>query len=583
MGKATAGLGGPAPEASAEPPGGSDDRLISLPGRSPVLDAAQLGTLRGYGSERDVAAGDVLFADGDETYDLIVLIAGTADIIEGYGHPGASVIASYGPSEFLGEIGMLTGQRAFLSAVASSAGRVLTVPVGQLRRLMAQEPGLSDLILRTFLLRHSILMSRGTGLTLIGSRFAPDTRRLLEVLARNRLLWNWLDLEASPEAEQMLRGLDVPVADLPIIIVPGGPVLRNPGSRALLDALAISGNAGSYPPGVCDLLVVGAGPAGLAASVYGASDGMATTLAEDTALGGQAGTSSRIENYLGFPAGLSGEELATRGTLQAQKFGVRIKLAAKATSLSFEDGVHRVRFDDGEAIQARSVVIATGARYNRLPLDHLAEFEGVGVYYAATQAEAQACGTGPVAIVGGGNSAGQAALFLSRSCVAVHLIIRRDALDASMSRYLVDRIERTSGIVVWPSTQVTALTGTNHLEAVRLRRAGQPEASELAVTGLFVFIGAKPGTGWLAGQLAEDRHGFLLTGTDIPATRLENENLTPLFLETSRPGIFAIGDVRSGSVKRVAAAIGEGSVAVRLAFERLQSAGTADPIGLPAR
>jgi thioredoxin reductase (NADPH) len=448
---------------------------------------------------------------------------------------------------------------------------------------MAQEPGLSDLILRTFLLRHSILMSRGTGLTLIGSRFDPDTRRLLEVLARNRLVWNWLDLEASPEAEQILQGLDVPVADLPIIVVPGGPVLRNPGSRALLDALAISGNAGSYPAGVCDLLVVGAGPAGLAASVYGASDGMDTTLAEDTALGGQAGTSSRIENYLGFPAGLSGEELATRGTLQAQKFGVRIKLAAKAASLSLEDGVHRVTFDDGEAIQARSVIIATGARYNRLPLDRLAEFEGVGVYYAATQAEAQACGTGPVAIVGGGNSAGQAALFLSRSCTKVHVIIRRDALDASMSRYLVDRIERNPGIVVWPSTQVTALTGTHHLEAVRLRGEGQPEASELAVTGLFVFIGAKPGTGWLAGQLAENGHGFLLTGSDIPVTRLENENLTPLFLETSRPGIFAVGDVRSGSVKRVAAAIGEGSVAVRLAFERLQSEGTADPIGLAAR
>jgi thioredoxin reductase (NADPH) len=568
---------------SARPPDGSDDHLISLPGRSPVLDVAQLGVLRGYGSERDVAAGDVLFADGDETYDLIVLLAGTADIIEGYGHPGASVVASYGPSEFLGEIGMLTGQRAFLSAVATSAGRVLAVPVAQLRRVMAQEPGLSDLILRTFLLRHSLLMSRGTGLTLIGSRFDPDTRRLLEVLARNRLVWTWLDLEASPEAEQLLQGLDVPVADLPIIVVPGGPVLRNPGNRGLLDALAISGDAGSYPPAVCDLLVVGAGPAGLAASVYGASEGMATTLAEDTALGGQAGTSSRIENYLGFPAGLSGEELAARGALQAQKFGVRIKLAAKATSLSFQDGVHRVTFDDGEAIAARSVIIATGARYNRLPLERLAEFEGVGVYYAATQAEAQACRTGPVAIVGGGNSAGQAALFLSRSCTTVHLIIRRDALDASMSRYLVDRIERNPGIVVWPSTQVTALTGTNQLEAVRLRREGQPEESELAVTGLFVFIGAKPGTGWLAAQLAEDRHGFLLTGSDIPAARLENENLTPLFLETSRPGVFAVGDVRSGSVKRVAGAIGEGSVAVRLAFERLQSEGTADPIGLGAR
>jgi thioredoxin reductase (NADPH) len=551
-----------------------------LPGRSPVLDAAQLGVLRGYGSERDVAAGDVLFADGDEAYDLIVLLAGTADIIEGHGRPGASVVASFGPSEFLGEVGMLTGQRAFLSAVATSAGRVLAVPVAQVRRVMAQEPGLSDLILRTFLLRRSILLRRGTGLTLIGSRFDPDTRRLLEVLARNRLVWTWLDLEASPEAEQVLRGLDVPVADLPIIIVPGGPVLRNPGSRALLDGLGISGDAGSYPPGVCDLLVVGAGPAGLAAAVYGASDGMATILAEDTALGGQAGTSSRIENYLGFPAGLSGEELAARGTLQAQKFGVRIKLAAKAAALSSGDGVHRVAFDDGEAVAARSVIIATGARYNRLPLDRLAEFEGVGVYYAATQAEAQACRTGPVAIVGGGNSAGQAALFLSRSCSQVHVIIRRDALEASMSRYLVDRIEHNPQIVVWPSTQVTALTGTNRLQAVRLRREGQPEASELAVSGLFVFIGANPGTGWLAGQLAEDRHGFLLTGADIPAARLEDENQAPLFLETSRPGIFAAGDVRSGSVKRVAAAIGEGSVAVRLAFERLQSAGTADPIGL---
>jgi thioredoxin reductase (NADPH) len=532
--------------------------------------------LRGYGSERDVAAGDVLFADGDETYDLIVLLAGTADIIEGYRQPGASAVASFGPSEFLGEIGMLTGQRAFLSAVTTSAGRILAVPVAQLRRVMAQEPGLSDLILRTFLLRHSILMSRGTGLTLVGSRFDPDTRRLLEVLARNRLVWTWLDLEASPEAEQILQGLDVPVADLPIIIVPGGPVLKNPGSRTLLDALSLSGDAGAYPPGVCDLLVVGAGPAGLAASVYGGSDGMATTLAEDTALGGQAGTSSRIENYLGFPAGLSGEELAARAALQAQKFGVRIKLAAKAASLSFQDGVHQVTFDDGEIVAARSVVIATGARYNRLPLDRLAEFEGVGVYYAATQAEALACRTGPVAIVGGGNSAGQAALFLSRSCGAVHVIIRRETLDASMSRYLVDRIEHNPRIVVWPSTQVTALAGTSQLQAVRLRREGQPETSDLAVTGLFVFIGAKPGTEWLAGQLAEDRHGFLLTGNDIPAAQLEDKNLAPLFLETSRPGIFAVGDVRSGSVKRVAAAIGEGSVAVRLAFERLQAAGTAD-------
>ena len=463
--------------------------------------------------------------------------------------------------------------------MATSPGRVLAVPVAQLRRVMAHEPALSDLLLRTLLQRHSILLRQGTGLTMIGSRFDPDTRRLLEVLARNRLVWTWLDLETSPEAEQILQGLHIAVDELPIIIVPGGPVLRNPGSRALLAALGVSGEPGSPPPGVCDLLVVGAGPAGLAASVYGASEGMTTTLAEDTALGGQAGTSSRIENYLGFPAGLSGEELAARGTLQAQKFGVRIKLAAKAASLSWRDGTHQVSFDDGETISARSVIISTGARYNRLPLDRLADFEDVGVYYAATQAEAQACGNGPVAVVGGGNSAGQAALFLSRTCARVHVIIRGPSLAASMSRYLLDRIERNPAIAVRTSTQITALTGTGQLEGIRLRRAGEPEESELAVAGLFVFIGAKPGTGWLAGQLAQDSHGFLRTGTDIPPDQLEDPHRLPLFLETSRPGIFAVGDVRSGSVKRVAVAIGEGSVAVRLVFERLQSDGTADPLG----
>jgi thioredoxin reductase (NADPH) len=550
------------------------------PGRSPVLDVAQLDLLRSYGSERAVAPGDVLFAEGDDSYDLIVLLSGAADIVDQLGKPGQSIVASYGPGEFLGEIGLLTGQRAFLSAVASSAGRVLAVPAARLRRVIAQEAGLSDLILRTFLLRHSILLSRGTGLTLVGSRFDPDTRRLLQVMARNRLVWTWLDLETAAEAEQILRVLSVPVGDLPIVVVPGGPILKNPDGRSLLSALGISADADSYPPGVCDLLVVGGGPAGLAAAVYGASEGMATTLAEDTALGGQAGTSSRIENYLGFPAGLSGDELATRGTLQAQKFGVRIKLAARATSLASGGSVHEVTFDDGDAVQAKAVIIATGAHYNRLPLDRLEEFEGVGVYYAATQAEAQATSPGPVAIVGGGNSAGQAALFLSRTCAKVHVIIRRDALGDSMSRYLVERFERTPQIEVWPSAAVTALTGSGRLDGVRVRRHGQ-RSLHLGVHGLFVFIGAKPGTAWLGDQLAQDDHGFLLTGRDIPAASLEGPDQAPLFLETSRPGIFAVGDVRSGSVKRAAAAIGEGSVAVRLAFERLQATGATDYIDRP--
>jgi thioredoxin reductase (NADPH) len=265
--------------------------------------------------------------------------------------------------------------------------------------------------------------------------------------------------------------------------------------------------------------------------------------------------------------------------LQAQKFGVRIKHAARATSLSSADGVHQVTFDDGDTVQAKSVIIATGAHYNRLPLDRLAEFEGVGVYYAATQAEAQACGAGPVAIVGGGNSAGQAALFLSRRSAEVYIIIRGESLHASMSRYLIDRIKQNSRITVLPRTQITALTGADQLEGLRIGRTGFRGESELPVRALFVFIGAQPRTSWLAGQLAQDRDGFLLTGADIPAAGLAGGMMTPLFLETSRPGIFAVGDVRSGSVKRVAAAIGEGSTAVRLVFDRLQATGSADAIG----
>ena len=544
-------------------------------GRSPVLDAAQLEVLRSYGSEHDMAAGEVLFADGDLTYDLIVVVAGEARIIERRGQPGETVIATYGQGQFLGEIGLLTGQRAYLSAVASTAGRVLRVPVEQVRVVMAQELVLSELILRTFLLRHSILTGLGSGLTLIGSRFDAGTRRLLEVMARNRLASTWLELEGSPVAEAMLHELDVPIGDLPIVVVPGGSLLRNPGSRELLDALGLSGPSETDLTGVCDLLVVGAGPGGLAAAVYGASDGMATVLAEDTALGGQAGTSSRIENYLGFPAGLSGEELAARAALQAQKFGVRIKLASKAVSLSSDSGVHRVSFDDGDAITAKSVIIATGARYNRLPLHRLAEFEGVGVYYAATQMEAQACRADPVAVVGGGNSAGQAALFLSRSSAEVHVIIRGETLHTSMSRYLIDQIERNPRIIVTPRTQITALLGKDQLEGVELLDASRQQSTALMVRSLFVFIGAQPSTQWLAGQLAQDSHGFLLTGTNIPEAQLEDRNRLPLFLETSRPGVFAVGDVRSGSIKRAATAIGEGSMAVRLVFERLQATGSA--------
>ena len=546
-----------------------------LPGYRPVLSLPQLDVLRRYGAEQRVAMGDVLIRDGDETYDLIVLLEGEAQIVEHYAQPDEFVIVTYGPREFMGEIGLLTGQRAYLTAVVSAPGRVLRIPVQQVHTIMDQELELSELILRAFLLRHSRLTRLGSGLTLVGSRFDVNTRRLLEVLSRNRLSSKWLDLEGDPTAEMFLRRLNVPVADLPIVVVPGGELLRNPTNRALLDALGLATPPADddAAPEVCDLLVVGGGPAGLAAAVYGASEGLTTTLAEDTALGGQAGTSSRIENYLGFPAGLSGEELAARAALQAHKFGVRMKLGSRAVALSSRLDTHQVRFEDGELVSARSVIIATGARYNRLQVDRLAEFEDVGVYYAATQMEAQACTGKPVVIVGGGNSAGQAALFLARTCSDVYVVIRGQTLGNSMSRYLIERIEQAPRIRVLYETEVTALLGDGALERLTLRHNADGTTSTLAVGGLFVFIGATPSTEWLNGQLAMDEDGFVLTGADIPVAQLESVEHVPLLLETSRPGIFCVGDVRSRSVKRVATAIGEGSMAVRLVFDRLQVTG----------
>ncbi len=554
--------------------------LPDAPDQRPLLGTAQLSALRRYGTEVPVNVGDVLFADGDDAYDLIVVLDGRVEILEHLGSASETLIIDYGPREFLGEISLLTGQRVFLSARVSIAGRVLRVSADQVRVIIAQEPDLSELLLRTFLFRHARLTQLRTGLTLVGSRFDVNTRRLLEVLARNRLPFRWLELESSSEAESLLRQLGVPSSDLPLVVVPGGPVLRNPDGHVVLGALGLAAAPEHDGSEVCDLLVVGAGPAGLSAAVYGASEGMTTTLAEDTALGGQAGTSSRIENYLGFPAGLSGEELTTRGVLQAQKFGVRIQLGAKAVSLSCDGKSHRVSFECGDVVTAKAVIIATGARYNRLDLDRLGEFEGIGVYYAATQMEAQACAGGPVLVVGGGNSAGQAALFLARTCTHVQLAIRGESLASSMSRYLIDEIELDPRITVSNNTEVVALVGEKTLQSVKVRNNRSGETSTQAICGLFVFIGAKPSTNWLAGQLAEDEDGFLLTGADIPRTSLERPGHAPLLLETSRPGVFCVGDVRSHSIKRVATAIGEGSMAVRLVFDRLQATGlaVADPV-----
>ncbi len=503
----------------------SDDPLA----HQAYLGENQLQILRKYGTEQAVSDGDVLFVDGDHTYDLIVVLEGFVKVVEGYGKPDSDVIVTYGPNE--------------LTGVASGSGRILRIPVEKVRSIMTEEPDLSELILRAFLFRRALLTTRGSGLTLVGSRFCAGTRRLLELLARNRLSSRWVELEGSAEVEAWLQELPVPSEDLPIVLVPGHRLLRNPSNRELLTALGLTEveEEASNRDDVCDLLVVGGGPAGLAAAVYGSSEGLTTTLAEDTALGGQAGTSTRIENYLGFPAGLSGEELAARGAL----------------------------------ISAKSIIIATGARYNRLPLDRLGQFEGAGVFYAATQMEAQTCVGRTAVVVGGGNSAGQAAMFLARTCARVNIMIRGDSLASSMSRYLIDQIEHHPLIEVLSNTEVTRLVGDAQISAVEIRHAGTGAMSILDTCGLFVFIGAKPATEWLGGQIAVDKHGFVLTGPDLPQDIVRKLDRPPLLLETSRPGIFCVGDVRAGSVKRTATAIGEGSMAVRLVFDRLQSTGLA--------
>jgi thioredoxin reductase (NADPH) len=378
----------------------------------------------------------------------------------------------------------------------------------------------------------------------------------------------WIDLEEDQEAEALLSGLGVEPDETPVVIASGGEILRNPSTAEL--GMAIGFGSSGAPPALCDLVVVGAGPAGLAACLYAASEGLDVQAVEAVATGGQAGTSTRIENYLGFPAGISGSELSQRAGVQAAKFGSRLAMPAEAVALRSTPGHHEIMLSNGDVATGRTLVIATGAQYRRLDVARLEEFEGGGVYYAATQAEALLCAGDPVAIVGGGNSAGQAAMFLSGQASCCRLLIRGDDLAKSMSRYLVDQIERNDSIEVLKHSQVVELGGERELEAVTVVDTRSGERTRLPAKALFVFIGASPHTEWLESQLATDRAGFLLTGRDLQDEDLaEFDGHQPLFLETSRPGIFAVGDVHSGSIKRVASAVGEGSMAVRLIHERL--------------
>jgi thioredoxin reductase (NADPH) len=481
-------------------------------------------------------------------------------------------VAVLQPGQFTGELTMLSGRRGIVRIRAGESGTVIEVEREHVLALVQTDGELSEILLRAFLLRRVELIAQGFGdVVLVGSRHSAGTLRIQEFLTRNGHPYSTIDLDRDAGVQALLDRFQVTVDDVPVVICRGEVVLRNPTNGQIADCLGF--NEAIDHTQVRDLVIVGAGPAGLSAAVYSASEGLDVLLLETHAPGGQAGASSKIENYLGFPTGISGQDLATRAYTQAQKFGAHLLIAQSATRLACDRKPYAIEIDQGARVLARTVIIATGAAYRRLALANLAQFEGVGVYYGATFVEAQVCGGEEVIVVGGGNSAGQAAVFLAHTARRVHILIRSGGLAASMSRYLIQRIEETPAIVVRPHTVITALAGGDHLEHVRWRdnRTGTNETH--AIRHVFAMTGAVPNTRWLQGCVALDAHGFIKTGAelspaDVAAARWPLSR-APHLLETSLPGVFAVGDVRGGNMKRVASAVGEGSIAVAFVHQVL--------------
>jgi thioredoxin reductase (NADPH) len=515
---------------------------------SPTLSASQLATLAALGEERTAGVGDVLYRVGDRRYPFIAILAGEVAILDAAGQE----ILRHGPSGFLGELNLLSGQTVFLTAVVTQPLRYIAVDRDALRPLLFRDGPLSDLVLSTFMARREALERiRGVGLEVIGPHSSEATMRMLDFARANHLPFTWRDPAHDASAAALLAGLDG--GRLPVVRLPGGGELEAPSIGQVSRALGIGLELGSREE--VDLLVVGAGPAGLGAAVYGASEGLETLVVESTALGGQAGASRRIENFLGFPAGISGSELTSRAVVQARKFNARTATPYRAVSLEPRNGRHLVRLDGGHEILARAVVLATGAQYRRLPVEGLGDYEGVSVFYAAGPPEAQLCGASRVGVVGGGNSAGQAAVWLAGGGAVVTLLHRRADLRETMSDYLVRDLER-DGVAVRDRSEIAALHGRDgHLEAVTLR-----SGERLPFSFLFLFLGADPCADWLGDAIGRDEDGFILTGTAVGADNM---------LETSVPGVIAAGDVRSGSTKRCATAVGEGAMAVQLVHARL--------------
>jgi thioredoxin reductase (NADPH) len=526
----------------------------------PKLSEAQVARLARLGDERTLVQGETLFQDGEYDVPMYVVLEGAIEIL----HPrdgGEDLITVHEVREFTGEADALSNRRALVRGRARTASRVLRIERSKVRTVVATDPDLSEIFLRAFILRRMGLLAGHQGdVVLVGSKHSAATLRLQEFLTRNGHPYRCIDVETDKDVQALLDSFSVSVSDVPVVICRGERVLKNPSNAEVAECLGF--NAAIETNSIRDLLVVGAGPAGLSAAVYGASEGLDVLVLETTAPGGQAGSSSKIENYLGFPTGISGTALAQRALAQAEKFGARLAVARSAVRLHCDELPYRVELDGGESIHARAIVIATGAEYRKLDIAELSKFEGVGVYYGATYVEAQRCDAEDIIVVGGGNSAGQAATFLAESCRHVHILVRGAGLAASMSRYLIRRIEETKNITLHVKTSIVALAGEDRLESVTWSDDATKERTTRPIRHVFSMAGAKPNTDWLDGCLALDEKGFVLTGTDVP-TESPGLGRHRYLYETSLPRVFAVGDVRANSVKRVASGVGEGSVCVQ--------------------
>ena len=531
----------------------------------PRLDDAQIARLRAFGDERRAGPGEVVFELGDASRGMFVVLDGSIEIV-GVSNGDEAPLRVLERGAFTGEINQLSGRRSLVLCRTREASTLLEVSRSNLRRIMQIDAALGEIFLSAFLLRRVYLIAHSVGdAVLIGSSHSGDTLRLRAFLTRNGHPHAYIDVERDPDVQTVLDHFEIRVTDIPVLICRGKVVLRNPSNSEAAECFGL--NAGIDEDEVYDLIVVGAGPSGLAAAVYGASEGLNVLVVESNAPGGQAGASSRIENYLGFPTGISGQDLAGRAFVQAEKFGAHIAVARAARALKCTRPPYTVELDDGGSVRGRSIILAAGAQYRKLDLPNLAQFEGAGVYYGATQVEAQICRDDEVAIVGGGNSAGQAAVFLSGTAKRVYLLVRRAGLAETMSRYLISRIEACPEVSLKAWTEIEALEGHTHLERVRWRNSKTGTSEIHEIQHLFLMTGANPNTAWLQGCLALDTKQFIKTGQDLG---LEwHLRRTPYLLETSLPGVFAVGDIRAGSVKRVASAVGEGSMAVQFVHKVL--------------